>query len=233
MSGLSSLKNLCDDHCPDLTDGANCFRHFATQGRAEGDCHFLQVTSLRSRRNLTHMKRIILVAVVLGLSAVTAVAQSVNVDVDSTANFSSFKTFGWDKGMVTRNPIISALIVTAVESELTRRGLTKADKPDLKVAVAAAAGADIQAVGPTWNNAQYQVWGGYTNPAALMTVVTGTLLVDLIDTKTDRSVLRGVAKHTLNRSASGNEAADAKSVEKPIKKAVSKMFEKYPAGSKK
>jgi len=101
------------------------------------------------------------------------------------------------------------------------------------VAVAAAAGADIQAVGPTWNNARYQVWGGYTNPAALMNVITGTLLVDLVDTKKDISVFRGVAKQTLNRSSSANEAADAKSVEKPIKKAVSKMFEKYPVGSKK
>ena len=66
-----------------------------------------------------------------------------------------------------------------------------------------------------------------------MNVVTGTLLVDLVDTKKDMSVFRGVAKHTLNRSASANEAADAKSVEKPIKKAVSKMFEKYPVAGKK
>ena len=179
------------------------------------------------------MKRIILVLAVLCLTAASALAQKVKVDVDSTANFSSFKTFGWDKGMVARNPLISALIVTAVESELTSRGLTKADNPDIKVAVAAAAGADIQAVGPTWNNAQYQVWGGYTNPAALMNVVTGTLLVDLVDTKKGMSVFRGVAKKTLNRDATANNAADAKKIEKPIKKAVSKMFEKYPVGGKK
>ena len=77
------------------------------------------------------MKRIILVAAVLSLSAAAAVAQSVKVNVDSTANFQSFKTFGWDKGMVARNPLISALIVNAVESELTKRGLTKAENPDL------------------------------------------------------------------------------------------------------
>src|SRR4051812_37503130 len=177
---------------------------------------------------------ITLAAAVLVLCTATAFAQNVKVDVDSTADFSSFKTFGWDKGMVARNPIISSLIVTAVETELTKRGLMRVDaNPDLKVAVAAAAGIDIQAVGPTWNNAKYQVWGGYTNPAALMNVVTGTLLVDLVDAKKDMSVLRGVAKQTLNRSASGNDAADAKSVEKPIKKAVSKMFAKYPIGNKK
>src|SRR5215471_20191062 len=97
---------------------------------------------------------IIMALAVLLLGTATAFAQKVEVDVDSTADFSSFKTFGWDKGMVARNPIISQLIVTAIESELTARGLTKsADNPDLKVAVVAAAGMDIQAVGPTWNNA--------------------------------------------------------------------------------
>jgi hypothetical protein len=172
---------------------------------------------------------IILAAVVLVLSTSAVFGQNVKVDVDTTANFSSFKTFGWDKGMVARNPLISQMIIAATESELTSRGLTRSDDhPDIKVAVVAAAGADIQAVGPTWNNANYTTWGGYTNPAALMNVTTGTLLVDLVDTKSERSIFRGVAKETLNRSASADVAADAKSVEKLIKKAVSKMFKKYP-----
>ena len=181
------------------------------------------------------MRRIILIAAVLSFCVASAAAQEVKVDVDATANFASYKTFGWDKsGTVARNPLIAALIVTAVESELTKRGLTKVDdNPDVKVAVTAAAGIDIQAVGPTWNNAKYQVWGGYTNPAAMHNVTTGTLLLDLVDSKSDMSVFRGVARQTLNRSSSADPAADARSVEKPIKKAVSKMFAKYPGGSKK
>jgi len=173
---------------------------------------------------------IILAAAVLLLSTAAVFGQNVKVDVDTTASFPTFKTFGWDKGMVSRNPFVSQMIVVAVESELTARGLTRSDDhPDIKVAVAAAAGMDIQAVGPTWNNANYATWGGYSNPAALMNVTTGTLLVDLIETKNGISVFRGVAKETLNRSASADVAADAKSVEKLIKKAVTKMFKKYPA----
>lgn len=181
------------------------------------------------------MKRIILLAAVVSFCAATAFAQEVKVDVDATANFASYKTFGWDKsGTVARNPLIAALIVSSVESELTKRGLTKVDdNPDIKVAVTAAAGVDIQAVGPTWNNAKYQVWGGYTNPAAMHNVTTGTLLLDLVDTKSDMSVFRGVARQTLNRSSSADPAADARGVEKPIKKAVSKMFAKYPGGNRK
>jgi hypothetical protein len=173
---------------------------------------------------------IILAAAILLMSTSVVCAQKVTVDVDTTVNFSTFKTFGFAGGMVARNPIISQTIVAAVESELTARGLTrKDDNPDITVAVAAAAGMDIQAVGPTWNNTNYTTWGGYNNPAALMNITTGTLLLDLVDRKKDMSVFRGVAKETLNRSTSADVAADAKSVEKLIKKAVNKMFKKYPA----
>ena len=175
------------------------------------------------------MKPLIVLAAVLFFSTSAVFAQKVKVDVDTTVNFSTFKTFGWDKGPIARNPLISQMIVAAVESELTARGLTKnEDNPDIKVAVLAAAGADIQAVGPTWNSANYRTWGGYTNPAALMNITTGTMLVDLVDTRRDIGIFRGVAKDTLTRAVSADMAADAKSVEKVVKSAVSKMFKKYP-----
>src|SRR6185369_15429704 len=161
---------------------------------------------------------IILAAAILFCSMSPVFAQKVKVDVDTTTNFSTYKTFAWADGMVARNPLITQAIIAAVESELTARGLTKvAANPDLKVAVVAA-GMDIQAVGPTWNNVNYATWGGYTNPAALMNVTTGTMLIDLVDTKKDISVFRGVAKETLNRSPSADITGDAKSVEKLIKK---------------
>ena len=172
---------------------------------------------------------IILAAAVLFLSTSAVFGQKVTVDVDSTVNFSTFKTFCWAGGLVARNPLITQMIIAAVENELTARGLTRSDNnPDIKVAVVAATGMDIQTVGPTWNSANYRTWGGYTNPAALMNVTTGTMLVDLVDTQRDISVLRGVAKETLTRSPSGDMTGDAKSVEQLIKKAVSKIFKKYP-----
>ena len=175
---------------------------------------------------------IILAVVILLLSTSAVFGQKVTVDVEPTANFSTFKTFGWAEGMVARNPVVSQMIIAAVESELTARGLTKsADNPDIKIAVAAAVGMDIQTVGPSWN-LNHITWGGYTNPAAVMNISTGTLLVDLIDTKKDISILRGVAKETLTRSPSADMTADAKSVDKLIKKAVSKIFKKYPTGKK-
>ena len=166
---------------------------------------------------------------ILLLASTSTVGQNVKVDVDKTVNFATFKTYGWAEGTAARNPYVSEMIVAAVESELNARGLTRNDAaPDFKVTVMAATGVDLQGVGPTWNNVNYATWGGYSNPAAMVTVTTGTLLIDLVETKNNYSVLRGVAKGTLNGGQTANAQADAKRVEKQIKKAVSKIFKKYP-----
>jgi hypothetical protein len=169
------------------------------------------------------------------LIAVTALytyplfAQKVQVDVDKTVNFSSYRSYSWADGQIARNPLITQLIVNAIETELNGRGLTKTtDKPDLKISVMAAAGMDLQGVGPSWNNQSYRSWGGYGNPSALMNITTGTLLIDLIETKNNMSIFRGVSKQTLNSGVTGDPEADARSVKGNVQKAVSKIFNKYP-----
>lgn len=172
---------------------------------------------------------IVFIIAILLLATTNTFGQKIQVDVDKTVNFANFKTYGWAEGAAARNPYVSKIIVEAVESELNARGLTRNDNaPDFKVTVMAATDVDLQGIGPTWNNVNYATWGGYTNPAAMVTVTTGTLLIDLVETKNQHSVLRGVAKDTLNGGRTANAEADAKRVEKPIKKAVSKIFKKYP-----
>jgi Domain of unknown function (DUF4136) len=180
------------------------------------------------------MKKVSIFASVVFVLAflISAQAQKVKVDVDATANFSGIKTYGWAEGQMARNPIIAEMIKTSIEKELAARGLTFSATPDINVCVIAAVGMDIQGVGPTWNNERYRYWGGYGNPAALMNVQSGTLLIDLIETKRNMSIWRGVAKSTLDGNASGDLAKDAKTVEGTVKKSVSKMFEKYPSGKK-
>ena len=158
-----------------------------------------------------------------------SLAQKITVDHDSSANFSSFKTFGWSKGQVARNPIAAQMIIFGIENELMARGLTRNnDNPDLEIMVMAAVGIDLQGVGPSWNNAQYKSWGGYGNPAALMNVASGTLLIDLVETVNKKSIWRGVAKDTLKNSLTGNSSEDARKAEKQINSIIKKMFKKYP-----
>jgi hypothetical protein len=59
-------------------------------------------------------------------------------------------------------------------------------------------------------------------------VTKGTLVIDISDTKTKNGVWRATASDTLSHGPSGNKAEDAKNASKPIKKAVEKMFKKFP-----
>jgi len=59
------------------------------------------------------------------------------------------------------------------------------------------------------------------------------LVVDLLDTKTKDSVWRGTATHTLDRGPTGNKVKDSKTVEKPMRNAVKKMFKQFPNPSRK
>jgi hypothetical protein len=56
-------------------------------------------------------------------------------------------------------------------------------------------------------------------------------VVDVADAATKSTVWRGTATQALEHGPSGNPMKDAKTVEKPIKKAVEKMFKQYPRPS--
>jgi hypothetical protein len=174
------------------------------------------------------MKRVIIGLVFL-LFAAPVFGQKVDVKFDKNVNFSQYKTYFWDKGMPARNPIINQMIIDAVDQQLTARGLTKTESGgDLQIMFMAALGLDLQITGLTWSNAS-NPQGSLAQIGPPMNVVNGTLVIDITDRKTERYILRGIAKQTLSRSPSGDMAKDAQSVEKVVKNAVNKIFSKYPA----
>ena len=174
------------------------------------------------------MRRAVICLVFL-LFAYPALAQKVDVKYDKAVDFSQYKTYFWDKGMPARNPIINQMITDAVDQQLAARGLRKVDRDgDIQVMFMAAAGLDLQVTGITWSNASNPM-GSLTRVGPPMNVPKGTLVVDMTDRKTERYVWRAIAKETLSRAPSGDMAKDAQSVEKLVKKAVEKMFSKYPA----
>ena len=135
-------------------------------------------------------KTILTLAALLIFGSV-AFGQKVIVDVDKAVNFAGFKSFAWAPGNVAPKPTTNESIITAIENELTTRGLVKDEaNPDFRIVVLAAADIDLRGIGPTWNNEAYRSWGGYGNPAALVTVTKGTLLIDLVEVTKDMSVWR-------------------------------------------
>ncbi len=172
--------------------------------------------------------------VTLFIVASLAHGQKIVVDVDKSFDFATFKTFGWAEGQLAPKPTTSQALINAIERELTSRGLVRDDAaPDIRIAVMAAAGMDLQGVGPSWNNERYKSWGGYGNPNALMNVIKGTLLIDILETKNKYSVWRGVVKDVFVEPPTNNPAKDAQRMEPLVNKTVSKMFKKYPVKPRK
>jgi Domain of unknown function (DUF4136) len=179
------------------------------------------------------MKPLLIAGAILltvAFSATVVQAQKTSAGYDETANFSSYKTFAFDKSGA-RNPFVNAMIVAAVERELTSRGLTKVDNnPDLRVVYLAATGPNLQVASVPWYRLLNPAYSGLVTGASMTMwdVTTGTLVIDLFDVKGERTVFRGSATEVLQRAPSADLAADAKLVSKPINKGIAKIFKKYP-----
>lgn len=174
------------------------------------------------------------IVLVSALFCMVVQAQKTSAAHDKTVDFSNYKTFAFDKSGA-RNPFVNALIVQAVERELTSRGLTKVETdPDLRVVYLAATGPDMQVANVPFYHIVNPAYSGivFSATSQRWDVMTGTLVIDLFDRKTDRVVFRGTISEVLQRAPTADLQGDAKTVSKPINKGVAKIFKKYPVKGK-
>lgn len=177
------------------------------------------------------MKYLALITLLV-LSALTVNAQKVKVSSDPACDFSKFKTYTWDKGTLA-NPLIKQYIVAAVDKEMATKGLKKVENdPDLIITTFTASESDLTVTNPSWAPQLNSIATGIPASSQGWAVTKGTLVIDIADARTKNGVWRGTASHTLENGPSGNNLRDAKIVEKPINKAVQKMFKKFPPQSK-
>jgi len=177
------------------------------------------------------MKTLIVIALI-ALAPVAVRAQKVKVISDPGTDFSRYKTYAWDQGMLD-NPIIRHHIMTAVDNAMTARGLRKVDtEPDLLVSSLASTESDLTVTNPSWAPVLNSIATGIPSSSQAWPVTKGTLLISISDAKTKNGIWRGTATHTLEYGPTGDRVRDAKTVEKPINKAVQKMFKKFPPQSK-
>ena len=174
------------------------------------------------------------VAVVcLGIAAISANAQKVKVASDPAVDLSRYKTYAWSDGRPGANPIVNQQIIAAVDSQLTAKGLAKVETdPELTLSAWVWTESDMHVSNPSWAPALNSISTGVAVGAQSWPVTKGTLVIDIADTKSKNGVWRATASDTLKHGPTGDKARDAKSVEKPIRKAVEKMFKQFPKPSR-
>jgi hypothetical protein len=171
---------------------------------------------------------LLLIAVIAG----TVHAQRVKVGSDPAADFTKYKTYTWDQGMMA-NPVIKQHIMTAVDSALSAKGIQKVEAdPDLILTALVSTESDLTMTNPSWTPTLNSIATGIPASGQSWAVTKGTLVIDISDAKTKNGVWRGTATHTLENGPTGDRVRDAKTVEKPINKAVQKMFKQFPPSKK-
>ncbi len=172
------------------------------------------------------MKKLLVVTFIIA-SAICTPAQKVKVEVDKSGILSTYKTYAWTKGMPAKNPIVNQLITDAIERQLAAKGLTKVDSgADLSILFWAASELDVHVSYADWGWTPGSGIGIPINQA--WNVRQGSLEVDVLERKSLSLLWRGTATDTLSHGPTNDAVKDAKDVEKTIKKAVEKLFQKFP-----
>lgn len=175
--------------------------------------------------------RFLVSAATLALAAglVGCSSMTVSTDHDPAANFSQYKTFTvMPLEQFKDNPITGDRIKLAITKALEARGLVQtSDTPDLQVQVFAKLSKETQITSTGtggyggWGYHGWG-WGGGMSTTTVQDVAVGTLVVDLVDAKTEKPVWRGIASDTINPKST------AKQKQEKLDYAMSQMFAKYP-----
>ena len=173
------------------------------------------------------------------LLAVAAWAQDVRYNFAADANFSKYKTFKWVqiKGADSVDQITDGQVKSAVDQELTTKGLTRteADTADLYVGYQISLGKEKQVTsydsgwgyGPGWGGWGYGGGGGGFSTSTTSTIVIGQVDLDMYDPATKNLVWRGTASKTLDTKAKPEKR------EKNLRKGIAKLLKNYPPPPKK
>jgi hypothetical protein len=177
------------------------------------------------------------IMVLLTLASVVSpgIAQKVRVDYDHACNFSLYKTYRWAEVPQAQfpdvqfpNQLMQKRIVGFVEEALAAKRFTRVDTGgDLLVGYDMTFNSEPQfttyATGPAWGWNGWGWGGGWDSAFSItttQTILTGTLVVSMTDSRQKQLVFQGVSTDTISSKAQKNT--------KRFQKGIDKIFEKYP-----
>jgi hypothetical protein len=175
------------------------------------------------------MKRFLVIAAALGLVAGLMACSTVEVstDYDPAANFAQYKTFTiMPLEQFQNNQITADRIKMAITQALQARGLQPtSEAADLQIQVFAKLSQETQITSTGgYGGWGYRGWGAGMSTTTVQNLNVGTLVVDLVDPKTNKPVWRGIASDTIDPKSTGEQKQEA------LNYAMDQMFAKYPPG---
>jgi hypothetical protein len=152
-------------------------------------------------------------------------AQNVSYDFDRATNFSSIRAYAWVRGTTLDDELNHSRIVRAIDAQLSQKGLVKVEtsaNADVVVAYHATFDRDLQINGFSSGWGGYRFAGSRSGTARAEEILVGTLVVDVVNAKTNTIVWRGIASKDIDVKASPEKR------DKNITKTAEKLFKNYP-----
>jgi uncharacterized protein DUF4136 len=180
------------------------------------------------RRHTLALALLVLVPMlVLPVAVRPSLAQTVKADYDKQTDFKKYKSFAFRKGTPAPTPFAQERIEAAIANQLKARGMNPSETPDLLVFTHTQLSKEQRMDSTTFGYGGYPGWGGWgggfaTSSVSVTEIPIGTVVIDLVDAKSDTLLWRGVASDTLLTNPTPEKS------EKRINKAIAKLFYKYP-----
>ncbi|SHL55342.1 DUF4136 domain-containing protein [Flavobacterium xanthum] len=178
------------------------------------------------------MKAIKLLPVVILLVVASCSSVRVYSDFDNKVDFSQYKTYAFHKKGIDKveiSELDKKRILNAIDRELSKKGMTKSENPDLLINILTKEREKIDVnqfnmgwgYGWGWGWNPF-MWGGQNTMASSST--EGTLFIDLIDGKKKELVWQG--------EGIGYLTENRKDKENRINEFVAKILEQFPPKAK-
>ncbi len=169
------------------------------------------------------MKFIKLLPLVLVLFVASCTTVKVATDYDSNTDFNQYKTFSFYKKGIDKveiSDLDKKRILRAIETELTAKGMTKSENPDVIINIFATSNKKIN----VYNDYNYFWRPWYYGPnfnTRISQYNQGTLFIDMIDNKKKELVWQGIGRGALSISSVSKK-------DERVNEFVAEILAKYP-----
>jgi len=150
--------------------------------------------------------------------SVTPAPAQLWVDSNESADFSEYRAYTWQEGTPSRSSDVQMQLQGFVERELDKKGLRKVEE-GADIFVLTHVLADKHTLEQLSDSGYWEFWTGVRSVSAY-DLRAGTLVVDIVDAKTNDLVWRGVANETVSGAVD--------KVLKKVNKSIRKLFKDYP-----
>jgi Domain of unknown function (DUF4136) len=173
-----------------------------------------------------------LLFIVLAVTITSCSSVKVAYDYDKQVDFTKYKTYAFtdEVAKLPVDDLNRERITSAVAAELTAKGFTKSDNPDVLIDIFITAKKRTEAVANTsgggyggYGYGRYGYGGGFSTTTVNYNEYTdGTLLINMVDKSTEKIAWQGRGTKTIDEDASASKR------EQNINYAVKQIFTNYP-----